>query len=263
MSGKKQKSSNLKLAGIFLLLVFGLISLSIIFKIFLIIKDSKFDGSNRFTVGFTAKNYSKIESFSPKDKTISIIIVDGNLRKQTLSDFLEVPVDVNVKTDEENNLSVDTDLLNSLFTLGRQSNLNTFDAFKLLLFSKLSGAKIMQKVLTTNSSSGQVQDAVSNFLIDPQVINENTNIEVINATDVYGLGSRFATLITNMGGNVILVSTSDKTSKNSKVIYYQTKSYTAEKIGEVLKIPLEQTNKKSVSDVIIIIGEDKIQAQEF
>jgi hypothetical protein len=261
MSDKKKKSSNLKLAGIFLVIVFGLISFSIIFKIFLVIKNSKFDGSNRFTVGFTAKYYSKIESFSPKDKTISIIIVNGNLKKQTLSDFLEVPVDVNVKTDEENNLSVNTDLLNSLIALNRESNLNTFDAFKLLLFSKLSGAKIVQKVLITNSSQSQIQDATSNLLIDSQVINENKNIEIINATDTYGLGSRFAMLITNMGGNVILVSTSDTISKNSKVIYYQTKSYTAEKIGEVLKIPLEQTDKKSVSDVIIIIGEDKVKAQ--
>lgn len=262
MSEKKKKNINLKLPGVFLLLVFGLIILSIIFKTLLIIKESKFDGSNRFTVGYTALDYSKIESFSPKDKSISVIIVKGKLGNKNLSSFLKIPVDLGVTTQEENDLSINSDLLNSIFSFG-SSKLNIIDAFKLFVFSKFQNPKIYQKNLTTKSSEDDIQAAVYNIFTDPKIIDENKSIEIINSTATYGLGSRLAELITNMGGNVVLVSTSREQSKYSKIIYYKSKSYTVSKLGELLGMPLEETNVKSVSDVIIIIGEDELNKSIF
>jgi hypothetical protein len=104
---------------------------------------------------------------------------------------------------------------------------------------------------------------ISLSLTDASVYQENQTIQVINAADVYGLGSRLATLITNIGGNVVLVSTSDETIQNSKIVYSGKESYTAKKISDYLGILTQQSDQRGVADVIITIGRDKAGSLKF
>jgi len=77
------------------------------------------------------------------------------------------------------------------------------------------------------------------------------------------LGTRVATLITNIGGSVVLISTSGQTAQKSNITYYGNKSYTVKKISSYLGIPALQTSVKGVADVIITIGKDKVEDSNF
>ena len=108
-----------------------------------------------------------------------------------------------------------------------------------------------------------INSFTSSSFIDPQVANDKVTIEVVNGTQVYGLGNRFANLLTNMGADVVLVTSSDEEQKYSKVTYTGDVNYTIKKIGEILGVSPEQTSQRDISDVTVIIGDDAIPKINF
>ena len=70
-------------------------------------------------------------------------------------------------------------------------------------------------------------------------------------------------LITNLGGNLILVSNSEKYDNKSRIIYSSEDSYTVNKLSRFLGFPKQKADIKGISDVIIIIGADKIKSLNF
>lgn len=261
---KKKDNKNLKLAGLFLVLVLGLIVLSVLFKCLLIVKASRFDGSHNFIVAFVGQNETRVASFSPKNKSLSLL--DVNVRSANdLVKLFSIPVDATIISEDLKTGSIPSTLFKSAFSLGRPGkDLNTLDALRLFFFSKtISQANIHQEQLSTDFTDMQKSTIISLALADPAIYQENQSIQVINGADVYGAGTRLAKLISNIGGNVILVSTSDKPIKNSKITYYGNKTYTVKKLRDYINFPIEEADKRGVADVTIIIGKDKIESTKF
>ena len=267
MVQKKEGSSNIRLAGLFIMLVLGLIILSIFFKLALIIKDSKFDGTNRFTVGFVAKNEAKVVSFSPQTHTIAVFNIKNVNNSQNLSDLLLYPVDSNVNVNNQNinRQSISSILLKVLGNFNSpNTNLTSFDALRLLIFLRtVSPASIYQTDFSPNLSSQEKSYIFSNFFQDTVINQDNTSIEIVNAADSYGLGTKLAALITNIGGNVVLVSTSDKEQSTSKIVYSMPENYTLKKFSSFLQIPTEKSDTKGVADITIILGTDSLKNPKF
>jgi hypothetical protein len=260
---KKGSSKNLKLAGLFVVFVFGLILLSALLKTFLIIKTSRFDGTHNFIVNFVGTSGNEVVAFSPQNNSYSVLALDKSYVKANLKILLEIPIDAVVS--DFNNNNIPSALLQSIFSFGRPlKNLTVLDALRLFLFAKtVPTNKIYERQFIANLNSQQKTTVISLSFTDPAIYQENQAIQIINASNVYGLGTRLATLITNIGGNVVLVSTSDQTVKSSKIVYYGSKTYTVKNLSEYLGFPAEQSTNKGVADVIITIGTDKAGGSNF
>ena len=59
-----------------------------------------------------------------------------------------------------------------------------------------------------------------------------------------------------MGGIVVLVNTSSKEQKVSKILFTDD-SYTVDKLSKRLNIPKEKNKDVSISDIVIIVGENR------
>jgi hypothetical protein len=262
---RKKNGKNLKLAGLFIIFVLGLIVFSTLFKFLLIVKASKFDGSHNFIVGFIGKNVNKVVSFSPQNRSISILDVNIKDSNNNLSRLLEIPIDGTIISQNPNKDNISSVLFKSAFSLDRSlKNLSTLDAFRLFLFSKtVSPNNIAQRKLLPEFNDAQKSTIILLSLTDSSIYRENQSIQIINAADVHGAGTRLATLITNIGGNVVMISTSDETIQNSKIVYYGNESYTVKKLSSYLDFPAIKADKRGMADVIITIGKDKAGNLKF
>jgi len=258
---KKQESSNLKLAGLFVVLVLSLIILSTLFKFFLIVKTSRFDGTHNFIVSFVGEKSSRIVAFSPQGKSFSIL--DTSLSKD-FEKSLDIPIDGKISMKDVNQ-KIPTILIQSIMSLGKPlNNLTVLDALRLLIFSEtVSENNISQRELSSSLNDAQKSTLISLSFSDPSVYQENQSVQIINAADAYGIGGKLATLITNIGGNVILVSTSDQIMQTSKIVYYGDISYTVKKLSNYLGLKTEKSDVKGVADVIITIGRDSVGSSKF
>ena len=136
--------------------------------------------------------------------------------------------------------------------------------FRLFLFSRgINSSSVYERELSTGLTNDQESTVLSLTFTDPTIYQENKSIQIVNASNAYGLGTRLATFISNIGGNVILVSTANDVSEHSKILYANGVSYTVKKLGNYLNFPIEASNETGVSDVIIIIGIDKIKKLNF
>jgi hypothetical protein len=143
-------------------------------------------------------------------------------------------------------------------------NLTFIDLIKLSVFSKsVPLSSIFERELSGELSESQKATVMSLTFTDPQIYKENLSIEIVNATDEPGLGTRLATLITNIGGNVVLVTSSDKTRKKSTIVYYKENSYTVQSLSSYLDYKMEESMKREVADVIITIGTDSLDNLKF
>lgn len=266
MPKKYKKKGNMKLAGLFLLLVSGLVIFSVFFKIIFLIRDSKFDGSHKFNIEFIAKEKVSIVSFAPLNKSLTVLLVKDEADKDNLSKSLGIPIDGKVVVKDnltKNNIPLV--LLKSVLPVGNLSKgLTSIDLIRLALFSRtVPDTSIYEKEISNKFNDAQKSTIISLSFLDPTIYEENQTIEIINSADVYGLGNRLATLISHMGGNVVLVSSGDKKEKTSKIVYSGEITYTVKKLSSYLNLVLEKADKKSIADVIIIIGTDKIDQNRF
>lgn len=256
---KKTKGS-LSAAYVFFFFVGGLILLSLFFRVMFLLEETKFDGSSHFTLEIKNDRTKNIQiiSFSPQSSSIGILdLVNLNPRA------LEVPVDATVQSNFDfNKQNITSNLFKTIADFKNQKEINFIDVFRLFLFSgTVKDSSIIEKSLNSQAEKVNIDSVVSAFFIDSQISNEKLSIEIVNSTNASGLGNRLANYISNMGGNVILVSTGEE--KKESEIDYSRDSYTVNKLNSMLNIKKIKMQKKTLPDVIIIIGEDGLGKLNF
>ena len=198
---------------------------------------------------------------------MSILKIDRNIDEDNLSQALLVPIDglIKVQNNNPNGKTISSVLLGSILPFQNSlKNLTVIDALRLFLFSRsVSKSSVYERELSQNFNEREKSTIITLSFTDPTIYKENKSIEIKNATSVSGLGTRLATLITNIGGNVILVSNSEKYDNKSRIIYSGEDSYTVNKLSRFLGFPKQKADIKGISDVIIIIGADKIKSLNF
>ncbi len=257
MPKRKIKEGNLRLAGIFIAVVLGLVFLSFVIKFIFVIRESRFDGAHKFNVLLTGKNEQDIVSFSPSTHSISELKLDTTYQDPAKS--LEVPVDGEITVRGNlnvNNLSML--LFRSELPLGQTVQKLTFlDLLRLALFTRtVTPDSLYQREYSDNLSDSQKNTLISLTFTDPAIYDENLSIQVVNATDINGLGARFAAFVSNIGGNPILITNSDRPENMSKIIYTGKMSYTVQRLSSYFNLPVEKTDSRGIADVIIVIGKD-------
>lgn len=253
---RKKASGNLQFAFFFFVLLAGTIFISFLFRSFFLLKETKFDGSSHFTLKLNGPKSVQYLSFSPQTSNIGILTF------QNYPAPYEIPTDAKTKTDltfDQKNLNLS--LFKAFFDFKNQKEINSVDIFRLMLFSAtVRENSIKQMEISNETNKVLVDSTISNFFADPKIQEEKLNIEVINATEVYGLGNRLANLVSNTGANVVLVSTGD--FKKESAIEYFEPSYTVDKLSKILKFKKVKLNQEGLANVRIIVGREYVNLEQ-
>lgn len=263
---KESQQKNTKIAIIFFIFLALIVAVSLVFKLILVVRDGKFDDSKRFTVSISNNKNLEVISLSPSVKSIAVFKLDKEIKPQTAGKFLEVPIDGFILED-----SLDLNQkINSLFFTAvlnynsLQTNMTIIDLLKLLFFTKDIGeTKTITKNIAIDLNPADMDKIVGQLVSDELIEKDNQTIQIINGTSIGGLGNRLARLVTNMGGDVIIVATSDSPKKKSVISYIDKKTYTVERLSKVLKYEVAKSAEFVISDITIIIGEDRVRDLVF
>jgi hypothetical protein len=144
-----------------------------------------------------------------------------------------------------------------------KTDLTIIDIFRIAMLTRAipENSITVKKVRVT--AGLEADKIVGRLATDDLIEKDHQTIRIINGTDVFGLGNRLARLITNMGGNVIIVGTSDSPKKSSIISYIDKKTYTVERLQKVLGYKAVKEEDSEISDITIVIGDDKANSSPF
>ena len=265
MRKKLPEGNSTGIAIKFLLLIFIIVLSSLVFKLGVLINKGSFDDTRRFTVSVHNDKAQELISFSPKSQTISILKINGRVKASDLNRFLGIPIDADIKTDLDIQEKL-PDLMGKLILKfnNLKTNLTIVDIFRLYLFSRtIPQNYIYEKEISSNLDNLNTDKLISHFFTDEIIEKENVSIKIINSTGINGLGNRLARLISNMGGNVVIVATEERLENQSSISYFGKKTYTAERLAKILGFQLIKADKKAITDIIITIGKDNSSHSNF
>ncbi|OGH06823.1 MAG: hypothetical protein A2W22_02120 [Candidatus Levybacteria bacterium RBG_16_35_11] len=265
MRKKKKKSNNLKFALYFIILVIFFGGLSLSFKLGLVLKNSSFDNNHRYNLELRKGQISCVASFSPQTNSISIVNIDGRV-EGSLNKAISIPIDAKTLGSCPINESSIFSTLVGIFpnTFKVDSSPTFIDVLRLMIFVKsISEESILEERISVSLDDSLKQQVLSPLFLDQSIISEKKTIEIINSTDIPGLGARLAILLNNIGANIVLVITSEKGEKESQITYFGKDSYTVGKLSSILDFKKVKKEGKSIADVIIVIGKDQENTLKF
>ncbi len=263
---KEQAVSNTKIAFIFFMLLAFFVSLSLVFKIVLVIRAGQFDGSKRFNLTISNNKNIEVMSVAPSTKTIAVFRLNKNIGSKQAGQFLEVPIDGFMQSNFlDLNEKADFLFLKAILNYKKvQTNLTIIDLLRLLFFSRTVAPGLVNTQEISEDLILSERDKIIGQLASDELIEkDNQTIQIVNETDIDGLGNRLARLVTNMGGDVIIVATGNSQKKASMISYIDQKTYTVEKLQKVLGYPVVRQANNAISDITIVIGEDKTNSLVF
>lgn len=208
----------------------------------------------------------------------------GRLLKESLTQFLALPVDGFLlfldQFSQKEPIEVISMLRESPFTLiGILPNLKTdltlFELIRLKMgLSSVRFDKISEIDLANSNSLGKERladgtdvfivdpiklDPLLSDLVDPIIQSEHKTIAIFNATDHPNLAQKAARLISNIGGDVIIISNSEKRLAKTQILGEQSK--TKERLKQIFiengKIePNLEGLASSRAQIDLFLGED-------
>ncbi len=263
MRRKRSKKNNIGIAISFFVIVILFIFVSFLGKAFSYLSQSKFDDRYPFTLSIESSKGLAIASLFSKQHSISILEVSGKTSNAP-SQLFAIPIEGRIKVyslqfDPKHPSSFFLNLM--LKRVKYETNLTMLDIARAVLFTKTVDANNIHVQNISVGEPNAVKDKVVSALFsDPDIVSENLRIEVVNATGVSGLGNRIGRFVSNIGGNIVFVSTSDTVDVKSEIYYFDKKSYTVDRLSKVLSLPAIKISQKTISDVTIRVGKDKASA---
>lgn len=263
-------NNSFKTLAIFGLFVILLVVISLSTKAYLIIKASRYDGTHNFVLALAEKNIVKeIISFDPQNAAIDVMKLTGTSKQQlsSLGKDLGIAADGNINIKSGLPLSDNMpDVFYMLITNYNhiKADITIYDLGRLLMFARsASRNNIRLKEVPMPMDSAQLDKIISAILTDNVLSQEGLSIQVVNGAGVTGIGKRLERVIDNIGGNVIAVSTASSIEPVSKIYYFGKESYTLDKLESILKFTAEYSDKKTIADMVIMIGKDSSNTKRF
>lgn len=261
----KSSRSSLRLLVIFCVVVFAAVILSLGYRLFTLIQGSRFDGQHSFLVAFIYKNDVDVVSISPDQKSYSHLQIRGG--KSSHEDLQEVAVipDSTITLAQPFDLSrLSTYFFKAAWHQeGITTPLNIYDLYRLgLQTESIAKDTIVSESIHIPFDQSSAASLLQELFVDNTIDQENKTVAIINGTGVPGLGSRLEQALTPIGVHVISVTNSNIAS-TSKITYYGEKSYTLKHISQLLQMPVVTTSMQGISDIIILLGRDRSQTDQF
>jgi hypothetical protein len=145
-----------------------------------------------------------------------------------------------------------------------QTNLTFFDSIRLFLFAKnVSSHDIFINTIDLKQQDTDTNSIIARALIDSDIVNESVSIQINNATGRSGIGQRLGKVLTNMGANVVDVSTARTIRPKTSISYYGATTYTLDRLQKKFHVIPVHLQNEQIANIIITIGEDKINTSLF
>src|SRR6185369_8042829 len=255
-SSARNDNNSIKTFFIYAAVVFFFILISLTLKAILIMQDSRFEGKNQFILGVVSNQTVKeILVFHPSEKTALIIRLQGkDLRLSSAGKTLGIITDAKVETVSDLPMVDPAATMRAIafHYYSLKTNLTIFDAVRLLIFSqKLSPNNQTTKEIVLSKDMFSA-DSLANLFTDQKIFSENVSIQIINASGTPGIGKRLEIALTDLGCNVISVTTARDNQKSSKMQFFGKETYTMTKLKRTLDFPTEEMKNQPIADIVII-----------
>jgi hypothetical protein len=267
-SSVPEENKSLKTFAFYSGFVILLISISLLTKVFFIIKQSKFDSNHQFIVSIAqGNNVKEVLAYDPVHVSLAQIQIVSDVSQENLGKEYGIIVDGTISVrgpfpfDEDPTRRM-TALLWQYHTV--QTDLTFYDLLRLMVLSKrIALQNIQSEKLTSMRDQQELDQRVQLLLTDKDLVSENVTIQIINATAISGMGGRLERVISNLGGNVVAISTARQTVQKSEIQYSNDKAYSYRKLRSLLLFPTTALNTKSIADIVITIGTDSNNTKKF
>lgn len=264
-----KKDKSLRTFVLYMGIVLILILISLTVKIFTIYQHSKFDGVHSFSVAIGKNDtIEKIAFFNPTSDSVNVLTFEGGtIPAKELTQKLSLAIDGEI--DEKGTLDdseISSILRHNIFHYSLiKTNVTIIDLARLYFFSQnVSNINKKELVYNLQDSETDLNKLFTQYFRDDQIALEKIGIQIVNATGEPGVGKRMEKLITNMGGNVVAVTTSQTGEPKSKIQYYGSEeTYTLTRLQRYLRYPLSKLNNKTIADIVIIIGKNSVDTGKF
>jgi len=263
------ESKSLKTFFVYTVIVIFFILLSLSIKGFFLLQQSRFDGKNQLIIAFGKdETVSKIVAFTPEERAVIVVTLQGEkVSFSTIGEKIGIIPTAVVNT--KGNLPLDAEISDTMQALlfnyyTVKTNLTIFDVTRLFFVSRkstLSDQEIME--MTVSEDQEKNNKFIAHLFTDDTIFSENVSIQVVNASGESGMGKRLERVITNLGGNVVSISTSRSPEKSSKIQYFGQEAYTFTTLRKILGFPVERLEREAIADIIITIGEDQKNSSSF
>jgi hypothetical protein len=262
---KIQTASNAKIAIVFFIFLTFIVVISLIFKMIAVVRAGQFDDSKRFTLSIANGRNIEIMSLSPGSKNVVIFKLNNNIKPAEAGRLLEIPIDGFINQDFlDLNQKVNPLFMNAIFNYNSlKTNLTIIDLLKIAMLTRVIPESSVNVRMIGDANGLGLDKVVGRLVSDAFIEEDHQTIQIINAAGVSGLGNRLARLITNMGGNVIIVGTENSLRRKSEITYIDKKTYTVERLRKVLGYETIKKADNAISDITIVIGEDKVNSAPF
>ncbi|HSW97537.1 MAG TPA: LytR C-terminal domain-containing protein [Candidatus Saccharimonadales bacterium] len=264
-----KETNSLKTVLLYFIVVTILICISLVIKAFYIYQQSKFDPAHEFVLAVVQQNKVKdIISFHPETQSISLLqLQDQNLPYARLAKDFGITTNGYIETQDGQNSYDDISSLmwtSIMHSADWHSDLTILDKLRLLFFAKnvsINNKSIQQISLTHQNPD--LNTIIATALNDQDISSENVTIQIINTTTVSGLGQRLGKVLTNMGANVVDVTSSEKTQQQSTIAYFGNETYTVDRLQKFFGVTATKLTKQTIADIVITIGKDKEKTNGF
>ncbi|HSW97937.1 MAG TPA: LytR C-terminal domain-containing protein [Candidatus Saccharimonadales bacterium] len=257
---KKQASQKIKnstLVAVFFILVFFAVVISLIVKTILLVTHSTFDNHHQFILEVKQQNSEEqIIAFSPITNGIAILHIKGIKNSQDMQ-TLQIPTDAQLFLPHNTADILSSMLFKMLFHCEYPTcqHLNSVDVLKLYMFTKhIRPNAIETASITLPVSPKDLKTTIPSLFIDDTLYHEALSISVINASGEVGLGNQVSQLLTNIGGNVLSVTSGDTQEMTTLQSVYGNDNYSIQRLQKILHLQSQKMQKSGISDIIITIG---------
>lgn len=260
--------------GIFYIKVF-LIFFSLVFaaavtaRLYSSYTNSNFS-DNSFNLLIIADNYIGVIGLDEGEKKIYSAIVTEELeevrRRNTMIQSINfgIPVHAYIEFPEGVEASPPTKSFFSFTNIQtiisrldvKKEGISLFDWVKIYRLVESSPEEtVIRTYASINDLAKLLPNEDENFFRNSDIANRKTSLQVINATNINGLGNRVGNMFSRFGFNVVAVNTS---GADKSEIYYTNEDYKkdAEILSKSFKFPVVLSSEYQVADVTIVIGED-------
>ena len=253
---------------IYAVLVVLVVFISLTIKALFVLQKSKFDGRLHFILAISKEGrVQEVIAFDPPSQSLSLLkLKDSTLGLSSVGKTLGVASDGTIEARGHFPVGDDVGetLMASFFQFGSiKTNLTLLDIGQLFMLNKsIAPDKRIVKELALSHES-DADEIIASFFGDSAISSEGVNIQIINASDIPGMGKRFERVVSNLGGSVVSVSTAHKKEPLSQIQYTGTETYTLKKIAGLFGFPVSIQDKKGTPGMVITIGEDSKKTSLF
>lgn len=253
---KRIKNSTL-IVFFFLFVILCIIIASII-HVVILISQSTYDNRHQFILGVKERKQERILVFNPDTNTLNDLVVKG-FSNNDIPSLLDIPIDATVVYPNSTDDSVSSLLLKLFLHCNtyKCQGLNEIDVLKLYFYvQNIQINKIKHAVINIPFSQKYIHTVIPIFFTDSSIYNEALTISITNATGEDGMGNILATLLSNIGGNVISVTSEENKEDMTTLKTTNENSYSIIRFKKILSIKRIVRQIPEISDIMIIIGKN-------